>query len=227
MTNRYSRAAVLIGVLTFNACQYDDTDILQLNPLGDEQIAVLSALDHIAGLRENTGAVSDGGRVYEISRVAIVTPAGVDGLSAAFRRRGWGSVSAYRARCSDDVANDCVTTMQPNTLVLEVHYLGSDSHGRDHLVNIVASRVSPPPLDTIALDSAIAKVRRQSRLETAVNQEDVMSTYWDIVEAQRSEPSAYGVQRRGYMLRTRAGAGHDASVTVESAWSFSGASVQI
>lgn len=220
-TNNYSRVALLIGVLSFVGCEYDDIDIQQLDLLGAEQIAVLSALDHIAGLPDNRGIVNEGGHAYEVSRVAIVTHAGVQSLRAAFRDRGWESVPAIQTRCADDVVTDCGTAMEPSTLVLEVHHVGSDSQGNEHLVNIVASRASTPPLDTMALDSAIAMVTRPGRLGTPADQEDIMSIYWDIVRSEGSEAPTFDLQSRGYMLRIRVGPDNDTSVIIESAWSFS------
>lgn len=224
MTNKtesYRRIFPLVAVLAMIGCEYDDIDIPQLDPLDAEQVAVLSALDHIVGLRENTATVTEGGRAFDISRVAIVTHADVHGLRAAFRDRGWGSVTALSTRCSEDVANDCGPAMSPTTLVLEAHYVGAHGQDREHMVNIVASRVSTPPLDTIALDSAIAKVKRQGRLEAVASQEDIMNAYWDIVRTQSTEPSAYGLQSRGYMVRVRVGQDKDTTVVIETAWSFS------
>lgn len=153
--------------------------------------------------------------------MAIVTHASTQSLGAAFRDRGWVSVPAIWTNCADDVVTGCGAVMEPSTLVLEVHYVGSDSQGMEHLVNIVASRVSIPPLDTIALDSAIAKVTQQGHSNAAANQEDIMSVYWDIVRTQRVGPSAYDLQSRGYMVRIGVGPDRDASVIIESAWSFS------
>lgn len=57
-TNNYRLGALLIGVFALVGCEYDDMDTPQLDPAGTEQIAVLSALDHIAGLPQNTGTLA-------------------------------------------------------------------------------------------------------------------------------------------------------------------------